>query len=100
MIKIINGKIPSMQIQHNRTFFPKRVEGTREFKKWQFRQEREKRKVQTSKDGLFFDWNEVEELRNKGRSHSIISELYYAANKARIEINYDKRTKLIAVWDN
>jgi hypothetical protein len=37
-------------------------------------------------------------MRNKGRSHSIISELYYAANKARIGINFDKRTKLMAIW--
>jgi hypothetical protein len=36
-------------------------------------------------------------MRNKGRSHSIISELYYAANKARIGINYDKRTQLMAI---
>jgi hypothetical protein len=37
-------------------------------------------------------------MRNKGRSHSIISELYYATNKARIGINFDKKTKLIAIW--
>jgi hypothetical protein len=37
-------------------------------------------------------------MRNKGRSHSIISELYYATNKARIRINFDKRTKLMAIW--
>jgi hypothetical protein len=54
--------------------------------------------VKTSKEGNFFDWDEVGALRNKGRSHSIISELYYAANRARIGINYDERTKLIAVW--
>jgi hypothetical protein len=37
-------------------------------------------------------------MRNKGRSHSIISELYYAANNARIGINFDKKTKLMAIW--
>jgi hypothetical protein len=42
---------------------------------WQFRQEKEKEKLQTGKDALFFDLKEAGVMRNKGRSHSIISEL-------------------------
>jgi hypothetical protein len=57
------------------------------FISWQFEQEKKKRQAQTSKEGTFFDWDEAGTLRNKGRNHSIISELYYAANKARIGIN-------------
>jgi hypothetical protein len=54
--------------------------------------------VKTKKGNLFFDWDEVGNLRSKGRSHSIISELYYAANRVKIGINYDKRKKLVAIW--
>jgi hypothetical protein len=79
--------------------FLQRDDGTRDFIKWTFEQEKKKRQVQTNKEGMFFDWDEVGTLMNKGRSHSVISELYYAANKARIGINFDKKTKLIAVWD-
>jgi hypothetical protein len=79
--------------------FLQRDKGRREFIKWQFNQERKKRQVKTSKESMLFDWDEVAALRNKGRSHSIISELYYAANKARIGINFDKSTSLIALWE-
>jgi hypothetical protein len=48
---------------------------------------------------MFFDWDKAAALRNKGRSHSLIWELYYAANKARIGINFDKNTGLIAIWE-
>jgi hypothetical protein len=81
------------------TCFLQRHEGTSDFIDWQFKQEKKKRQVQTSKEGNFLHWDEVGTLRNKGRSHSIISELYYGANKARIMINFDERTKLMAVWD-
>jgi hypothetical protein len=84
---------------NTRAHFLQRDEGTRDFIYWQFKQEKKKRQVQTSKEGCFFDWNEVGTLRNKGRSHSIISELYYAVNKATIGINFDERTKLMAVWN-
>jgi uncharacterized protein with NRDE domain len=87
-----------MLIQYNGSFL-QRDDGTRDFIEWQFKQEKKKRQVQTNKEGTLFDWDEVESLRNKGRSHSIISELYYAANKARIEINFEKRIKFEAVWD-
>jgi hypothetical protein len=60
-------------------------------------QTRKKRKGQTSKDAFFFNWEESGTLRYKGRSHSIILELYNAANKARIGINFDNRTKLMAI---
>jgi hypothetical protein len=40
---------------------------------------------QTSKDAFFFDWEEAGAIRNKGRIHSIISELYYAAKKQELE---------------
>jgi hypothetical protein len=55
--------------------------------------------VKTNKESLFFDWDELGMLRNKGRSHSMISELYYAANKARTGINFDNNTSLMAVWE-
>jgi hypothetical protein len=55
--------------------FFQRDEGTRKFIKWQFRQKKEKRKVQTSKDTFFFDWEEAGAMRSKRRSNSIISEL-------------------------
>jgi hypothetical protein len=58
------------------------------------------RSVKTKKGSLFFDWDEVGILRSKGRSHSIISELYYAANRAKIGINYDEKTELMAVWED
>jgi hypothetical protein len=49
------------------TRFLQRDEGTREFIKWQFRQEKKKIQVQTSKGGFFFDWDKVGAVRNKGR---------------------------------
>jgi hypothetical protein len=55
--------------------------------------------VKTKKGSLFFDWDEVGVKRSKGRSHSIISELYYPACRARIGIDYDEKTELMAVWE-
>jgi hypothetical protein len=55
--------------------------------------------VKTKKGSLFFDWDEVGALRSKGRSRSIISELYYAANRAKIGIDYDEKTELMAIWE-
>jgi hypothetical protein len=79
--------------------FLQRDEGTREFIEWQFKEEKLKRSAKTKKGSLFFDWDEVGKLRNKGRSRSIISELYYAANRAKIGINYDEHTGLTAIWE-
>jgi hypothetical protein len=56
--------------------------------------------VKSKKGSLFFDWDEVGESRNKGRSHSIISELYYAACRAKIGINYDEKAELMVVWED
>jgi hypothetical protein len=55
--------------------------------------------VKTKKESFFFDWDEVGVKRSKGRSHSIISELYYAACRARVGIDYDEKTELVAVWE-
>jgi hypothetical protein len=44
--------------------FLQRDDGTRGFIKWQFKQEKEKRQVQTNKEGCFFDWDEVGTVRN------------------------------------
>jgi hypothetical protein len=49
---------------------------------------------------MIFDCDEGESFKNKGRSRSIISELYYSTQRARIGINYDKKNKLIAIWAN
>jgi hypothetical protein len=41
--------------------------------------------MKTEKKGAWFlDWDEARSFRNKGRNHSIISELYSAAQRARI----------------
>jgi hypothetical protein len=80
--------------------FLQRDEGTREFIKWQFSDEKRKRSVKTKKGSLFFDWDEVGTKRCAGRSHSMISELYYAACRTRIRIDYDEKTELVAVWED
>jgi ribosomal protein L14E/L6E/L27E len=48
----------------------------------------------------FFDWDEAGTFRNKGRSHSIISELYLTAQRERIVINYDTKNNSMAIWVN
>jgi hypothetical protein len=78
--------------------FMQRDEGTKEFIKWQFREEERKRSVKKSNDSLFFVWDEVGVRKNKGRSHSMISELYYAACKARIGIKFDEDTEQMIIW--
>jgi hypothetical protein len=86
---------------NTRAHFFQRDQGTRDFNECKFRGEKRTRSVKTGKkDTWFFDWNEATSFRNKGRSHSIISELYYAAQRARIGINYDKKNNLIAIWAN
>jgi hypothetical protein len=79
--------------------FLQRDEGTRKFIKWQFEEEKLKRSVKTKKESLFFDWDKVGVKRSKGRSHSIISVLYYAACRARVGIDYDEKTELVAIWE-
>jgi hypothetical protein len=46
---------------------------------------------------MVFDWNEVGTFRNKASSHSIISELYLAAQRARIGINSGTIINLIEI---
>jgi hypothetical protein len=53
--------------------------------------------VKKNDDSLFFDWDEVGVKKNKGRSHSMISELYYATCRARIGIKYDEDTGNVAI---
>jgi hypothetical protein len=57
--------------------------------------------VKTEKKWTWFlDWNEAGSFRNKGRRHSIISELYSGAQRARIGINYDTKNNLKGIWAN
>jgi hypothetical protein len=37
-------------------------------------------------------------FKNKGRSCSMISELFMAANQTRIVINYDKKNTVMMIW--
>jgi hypothetical protein len=66
-------------------------EETKDFIKWQIKEEAKKSQVKTTEE-VFFDWNTTEIFRNKGRSHSMISELFMAATQVRIGINYAKKT--------
>jgi hypothetical protein len=57
--------------------------------------------VKTGKERTwFFDCDETGSFKNKERYHSIISELYYAVQRARIVVNYDKKNNLVAIWAN
>jgi hypothetical protein len=76
-------------------------EDTRNFAFWQIQKEGEARNVKKLKEeNFFFDWDMEGINPLKGGYHSLVAEVFHAADQLQIGISYDKDNQKVNIWTN
>jgi hypothetical protein len=74
-------------------------EETRNFVLWQIEKEGQARRIKKlKKEKYFFDWDLEGVNPLKGGYHSLIAEVFHAADQLQIGISYDKDNQKVNIW--